>query len=89
MLVLVSCFLAGLTLTALSDGLFFVLLGHHEAFEMLTVDHAAVDLELAEGVVDLVGGELLTPGHQGVAEPAKKLYFYLLEIVEKSNIGTV
>jgi len=68
MLVLVSCFLAGLTLTARSDGLFFVLLGDHETLEVLAVDHAAVDLELAEGVVDLVGGELLTPGHQGVAE---------------------
>merc|ERR1711936_323098 len=41
-----------------------VLLGHHDALEVLGVDHPAVDLELAEGVVDLVRRELLTPGHQ-------------------------
>lgn len=35
---------------------------------MVAVDHAAVDLELAEGVVNLVGGELFPPGHQGVTE---------------------
>lgn len=63
-----SCFLAGLTLTAWSDGLFVVLLCDHEALEVLSIDHAAVDLELAESVVDLIGGELLTPGHQGVTE---------------------
>merc|ERR1712179_717323 len=33
--------------------LFIVLLGNHEALEMLPVDHAAVNLELAEGVIDL------------------------------------
>ena len=73
MLVLVSCFLAGLT--AWSDGLFVVLLCDHEALEVLSIDHSAVDLELAESVVNLVGGELLTPGHQGVTEPAKSLDF--------------
>ena len=41
-----------------------VLLGHHDALEVLGVDHAAVDLELAEGVVNLVRRELLAPGHQ-------------------------
>jgi len=45
-----------------------ILLGDHDALQVLGVDHAAVDLELAEGVVDLVGGELLTPGHQRVPE---------------------
>ena len=39
---------------------------------MLGVDHAAVDLELAEGVVNLVGGKLLTPGHQRVPEPVEE-----------------
>jgi len=32
------------------------------------VDHATVDLELAEGIVDLAGGELVTEGHEGVSE---------------------
>ena len=47
-----------------------VLLCHHDALEVLGVDHPAVDLELAESVVDLVRRELLTPGHQRVSEPA-------------------
>ena len=46
-----------------------VLLCHHDALEVLGVDHPAVDLELAESVVDLVRRELLTPGHQWVPEP--------------------
>jgi len=45
-----------------------ILLGDHDALQVLGVDHPAVDLELTEGVVDLVGGELLTPGHQRVPE---------------------
>jgi len=32
------------------------------------VDHATVDLELAEGIVDLAGGKLVTEGHEGVSE---------------------
>jgi len=32
------------------------------------VNHATVDLELAEGIVDLAGGELVTEGHEGVSE---------------------
>ena len=35
---------------------------------MSGVDHATVDLELAEGIVDLAGGELVTEGHEGVSE---------------------
>ena len=54
------------------DGLFVVLLGDHDALEVLRVDHASVDLELAEGVVDLVARELLAPGHQRMAEPEIK-----------------
>ena len=46
-----------------------VLLCHHDALEVLCVDHPAVDLELAESVVDLVRRELLAPGHQWVPEP--------------------
>ena len=49
-----------------------ILLGDHDALQVLGVDHAAVDLELAEGVVNLVGGELLTPGHQRVPEPVEE-----------------
>ena len=49
-----------------------ILLGDHDALQVLGVDHPAVDLELTEGVVDLVGGELLTPGHQRVPEPVEK-----------------
>merc|ERR1719357_850936 len=51
-----------------SYGLFLLLLGHHETFEMLPVDHATVNLELTEGVINLCGTELLAPGHEGVAE---------------------
>ena len=32
------------------------------------VNHAAVDLELGEGIVDLGGGELVAEGHEGVSE---------------------
>ena len=49
-----------------------VLLCHHDALEVLSVDHAAIDLELAESVVNLVRWELLTPGHQWVPEPARE-----------------
>ena len=49
-----------------------ILLGDHDALQVLGVDHPAVDLELAEGVVNLVGGELLTPGHQRVPEPVEE-----------------
>ena len=49
-----------------------ILLGDHDALQVLGVDHPAVDLELTEGVVDLVGGELLTPGHQRVPEPVER-----------------
>ena len=49
-----------------------ILLGDHDALQVLGVDHPAVDLELAEGVVNLVGGELLTPGHQRVPEPVRE-----------------
>merc|ERR1712047_130069 len=45
-----------------------ILLGDHDALQVLGVDHPAVDLELAEGVVNLVGGELLSPGHQRMPE---------------------
>ena len=50
-----------------------VLLGHHDALEVLGIDHASVNLELAESVVDFVRWELLTPGHQWVPEPATKM----------------
>ena len=46
-----------------------VLLGHHYTLEVRSVDHASVDLELGEGVVNLVAGELLAPGHQRMSEP--------------------
>ena len=55
-----------------SDLFFAILLGDHDALQVLGVDHPAVDLELAEGVVNLVGGELLTPGHQRVPEPVEE-----------------
>ena len=51
-------------------GLLPLLLGHHEALDVGRVDHPVLDLELVEGVVYLIGGELLAPGHQGVPEPA-------------------
>ena len=57
-----------------------ILLGDHDALQVLGVDHAAVDLELTEGVVDLVGGELLTPGHQRVPEPVRERNISLREI---------
>ena len=50
-----------------------VLLCHHDALEVLCVDHPAVDLELAECVVDLIRRELLAPGHQWVPEPATEM----------------
>ncbi len=44
------------------------LLGHHEGLEVGSVDHAAVDLELGEGVIHLGGGELVAEGHEGMSE---------------------
>merc|ERR1719400_842983 len=44
------------------------LLGHHYTFQVGSVDHSPVDLELAEGIVNLAGTELLSPGHQRVSE---------------------
>jgi hypothetical protein len=50
-----------------------LLLSDHEALDVRSVDHPAIDLELVEGVVYLVRGELLAPGHQRVSEPAHKI----------------
>jgi hypothetical protein len=44
------------------------LLGAHQALQVSGVDHATVDLELGEGIVDLGGGELVAEGHEGVSE---------------------
>jgi len=44
------------------------LLGGHESLEVGSVDHATVNLELGEGIVDLGGGELVAEGHEGVSE---------------------
>ena len=51
--------------------LFIILLGHHQPLELSAVDHSSFDLKLAERVVDLVGAELLPPGHHRVSEPKK------------------
>jgi len=40
------------------------LVGGHETLEVGSVDHAAVDLELGEGIVNLRGGELVSEGHE-------------------------
>jgi len=48
--------------------LFICLLGAHQSLEVSGVDHATVDLELGEGIVDLGGGELVAEGHEGVSE---------------------
>ncbi len=50
-----------------------LLLGNHETLDVRSVDHPAVDLELVEGVVYLVRGELLAPGHQRVSEPGHRI----------------
>ena len=44
------------------------LLRAHQTLEVGSVDHATVDLELGEGIVDLGGGELVAEGHEGVSE---------------------
>jgi len=44
------------------------LVGAHESLQVGSVDHATVDLELGEGVVNLGGGELVAEGHEGVSE---------------------
>ncbi len=44
---------------------------YHESFEVVGVDLSALDLELCEGVVDLVAGELVAPRHQRVPEPSQ------------------
>ena len=50
--------------------LFFALfLGHHYTFQMGSVDHSSIDLELPEGIINLRTAELLPPGHERVSEP--------------------
>jgi len=44
------------------------LLRAHQTLEVGSVDHATVNLELGEGIVDLGGGELVAEGHEGVSE---------------------
>jgi len=44
------------------------LVGAHETLQVGSVDHAAVNLELGEGIVNLGGGELVAEGHEGVSE---------------------
>ena len=69
-----------------SDLFLVILLGDHDALQVLGVDHPAVDLELTEGVVDLVGGELLTPGHQRVPEPVeRKKHQHVAEYLESKS----
>jgi hypothetical protein len=48
---------------------FLLFLCHHESLEVGGVDLSALDLELRESVVDLLGGELVAPGHKRVLEP--------------------
>ena len=59
-----------------------VLLGHHYTLQVRSVDHSSVDLELGEGVINLVAGELLAPGHQRMSEPvtAKVLIIVFLQV---------
>merc|ERR1719474_1638611 len=38
------------------------------ASEVGCFDHAAVDLEFSEGIVDLTGGEFVAKGHEGMSE---------------------
>ena len=49
------------------------------------VDHAAVDLELGEGIVDLAGGELVAEGHQLSSEGLGVNLAVLLESLEGSQ----
>jgi len=51
-----------------SAALYSHLVGAHETLEVGSVDHATVNLELSEGIVDLGGGELVSEGHEGVSE---------------------
>ena len=45
-------------------------LGHHYTFQVGSVDHSSVDLELPEGIINLRGAELFSPSHERVSEPA-------------------
>jgi len=47
---------------------FCCLLRAHETLKVSSIDHATVNLELGEGIVDLGGGELVAEGHEGVSE---------------------
>jgi len=55
-------------LTRTCVGITRFLLRAHETLEVGSVDHATVNLELGEGIVDLGGGELVAEGHEGVSE---------------------
>jgi len=44
------------------------LLGAHQSLQVSGVNHATVDGEFTEGIVDLAGGKLVTEGHEGVSE---------------------
>merc|ERR1719468_154002 len=48
--------------------LFTLLLGNHQAFQVSSIDGATIHGKFSKGIINLRGGEVLTPGHQRVTE---------------------
>jgi len=65
------------------------LLGDHETLQVGGIDHATVDLELGESIVDLGGGELVAEGHEGVSEGLSVNLAAHLEGLEGGDNGLV
>merc|ERR1719412_2887845 len=73
--------------------LLLLLLGNKKTNDILGLDHVVlIDLELSEDVVNLSGGELVSPGHESVLEHTSidlSLEFVSLEGLDNEIIGVV
>jgi len=59
------------------------LLGDHEAFQVLTIDHTAVYLEFGESVFNFLCGKFITEGHEGMPEHLGVNFAVHLESLER------
>jgi len=65
------------------------LTGGHESLKVSSINHATVNGELCESIIDLGGGELVTEGHEGVSESFSVDLAFHLEGLEGLHDGLV
>jgi len=68
---------------------FSLLLGDHEGLEVDGVDHAILDLELSEGIVNFLSCELVTEGHHRMPEQISIDFALVLECIKGFDDGVV